>query len=153
MNTTHPPSYENTLLKRIDHVALVVPDLDEAIALYARHFGVAFDWRVHNEEAGFGVAAFYLGDFHIELLCPTRADSDISKFLEKRGSGIHHIAFEVEDIQKSVSKLRIEGLSPINDTPRMGTGGSRIIFLHPKAFMGAMIELIELPPQETNNPS
>ncbi|MFN8459844.1 MAG: methylmalonyl-CoA epimerase [Anaerolineae bacterium] len=133
------------MFKRIDHIALIVPDLDEAIALYQNSFQVEFYLRERNEEQGFEVAAFRVGDGHIELLAPTRPDSVIAGFLEKRGPGIHHVALEVDEIETRLDEVKAAGLRLINETPRRGTGNSRIAFIHPKSLGGAMLELVELP--------
>lgn len=136
------------MFKRIDHVALLVPNLDEAIALYQHSFQVEFYLRERNEEQGFEVAAFRVGDGHIELLAPTRPDSVIAGFLEKRGPGIHHVALEVDTIEERVEEVKTAGLRLTNETPRRGTGDSRIAFIHPKSLGGAMLELVELSKEE-----
>jgi len=133
------------MLKRVDHVALAVHDLEEAISLYRPIFGEDYYFREVNEEQGFEVAAFRVGHGHIEFLSPTRADSVIASFLNKQGGGIHHIAFEVESLIEAVEAITATRLSLVSDTPRRGTDGSQIIFIHPKSAMGAMIELVEFP--------
>jgi methylmalonyl-CoA/ethylmalonyl-CoA epimerase len=133
------------MFKRIDHVALVVPDLNEAIALYQDSFQVEFYMRESNEEQGYEIAAFRVGDGHVELLSPTSSDSVIAGFLQKRGPGIHHIALEVDGLDERVGEVKTSGLHLIDETPRRGTGGSRIVFVHPKSLLGTMIELVELP--------
>jgi methylmalonyl-CoA/ethylmalonyl-CoA epimerase len=132
------------MFKRVDHVALVVADLDEAMALYQEVFGVEFYIRESNEEQGFQVAAFAVGDAHIELLSPTRPDSVIAGFLEKHKPGLHHIALEVDNLDERLAQLRAAGVRLVNETPRRGTGGSRIAFVHPKSLLGTMLELVEL---------
>ena len=133
------------MFKRIDHIALIVPDLDEAIGLYRDSFRAEFYMREANAEQGFEVAAFRVGDGHIELLSPTRSDSVISGFLRKHGPGIHHIAIEVDDLDSRLEEVKACGLVLTNDRPRRGTGDSRIVFVHPKSLLGTMIELVELP--------
>ena len=128
---------------KIDHVAVVVPDLDEAIKLYTECFGVEFYLRERNEDQGFEVAVFAVGESHFELLSPTRADSVISGFLKKRGPGIHHIGLGVQDIRTSIANVKTIGLQLINEIPRPGTDGSLISFIHPKNLFGTMIELVE----------
>jgi methylmalonyl-CoA epimerase len=132
-------------LKAIDHIALVVNDMDEAIALYEEALQARFYLRETNEEQGFEVAAFAVGEAHIELLSPTTPDSVIGRFLRKRGPGIHHIAVEVEEIAEHVRRLRGQGLRLTSDTIQRGTGGSRIAFIHPKSLLGTLVELVELP--------
>ena len=140
------------MFKRIDHVALLVPDLDEAMALYSERFGVAFTFRERNNEGGFEVAGFAVGDAHIELLAPTRSDSVISGALEKRGPGIHHIGLEVEDLTARLAELQAAGVRLTSESPRRGTADSRIIFLHPKGMLGSMLELVELLPPTATGP-
>lgn len=131
------------MFKRIDHIAIVVPDLDEVIALYESHFGVSFAWRTVNDTAGFEAAAFYLETAHVEFLQPTRPDTPISRFLEKYNGGIHHIAFEVDDASAAFQGLRDRGLPILSEQLLEGTGGSQIFFIHPKATMGTLIEMIQ----------
>ena len=140
------------MFKRIDHVALLVPDLDEAMALYSERFGVAFTFRERNDDGGFEVAGFEVGDAHIELLAPTRSDSVISGALERRGPGIHHIGLEVEDLDARLAELQATGVRLTSDTSRRGSGGSRIVFIHPKDMLGSMLELVELPPPTAAGP-
>jgi methylmalonyl-CoA/ethylmalonyl-CoA epimerase len=131
------------MFKRIDHVALLVENLDEAIALYRDRLGVDFYLREQNQGQGFEVAAFRVGDAHIELLCPTTPDSVIGGLLQKRGPGVHHIALEVEDLDERMQEVSDAGLRLTSETPARGTGGSRIAFIHPRSLMGVMLELVE----------
>jgi len=133
------------MFKRIDHVALAVADLGEAMELYRRSFQVEFTIRERNEEQGFEVAAFEVGDQHVELLSPTRADSVIAAFLQKRGPGIHHIALEVEHLEECAERATATGLRLTSSMARRGTAGTRIHFIHPKSLLGALVELVELP--------
>ena len=137
------------MFQRVDHVALVVADLDEAIGLYQEVFGVEFYMRETNEEQGYQVAAFMVGDGHIELLSPTRPDSVIAGFLEKRGPGIHHIALEVDNLEERLAQLKSDGFRLVNETPSRGTDESRIAFIHPKSLLGTLLELVELPERAT----
>lgn len=132
-----------SLIDTIDHVALAVHDLDAAVELYERAFGVSFRWRERNDEQGYEVAAFYMDGLHVELLAPLRADSVISGFLAKKGAGVHHIAFRVDDIDRALEQLRTRGIRVVDETPRRGTADSRIAFVHPKAMLGTLIELVE----------
>jgi methylmalonyl-CoA/ethylmalonyl-CoA epimerase len=131
------------MFRQIDHVALVVANLDEAVELYQRQFGVECYLRERNEEQGFEVAAFAVGDGHIELLAPTRPDSVIASFLEKRGPGLHHVALQVDNIDQRLAEMEAGGLRLIDHSPRRGTGESRIAFIHPKSTLGTMLELVE----------
>jgi methylmalonyl-CoA/ethylmalonyl-CoA epimerase len=131
------------MFKNIDHVAVVVPELDEAIQLY----GQCFDWKLslreRNEEQGFEVAAFQVGDASFELLSPTRPDSVIAGFLSRKGPGIHHIGLKVDDISQSVTILKKRGLKFTSEEPRRGSDDTLINFIHPKSFLGTMFEIVE----------
>jgi methylmalonyl-CoA/ethylmalonyl-CoA epimerase len=133
------------MFHRIDHVALVVADLDEAIGVYREDLQADFYLRGRNEEQGFEVAAFRVGDAHIELLAPTRPDSVLAGFVQKHGPGLHHVALEVQDLDRCLEGIRSRGLQLTSNTPRRGTGDSRIAFVHPKSLFGTMLELVELP--------
>jgi methylmalonyl-CoA/ethylmalonyl-CoA epimerase len=141
------------VFKRIDHIALVVPDIDEAMSLYEDAFQVEFYLRDYNEEQGFEVAAFAVGDGHIELLSPTGPHSVIGGFLEKCGPGIHHFALEVERIEDCMRQVRSRGLQLTTETPRRGSGDSRIAFIHPKSLLGTMVELVAFPEKVTERSS
>jgi methylmalonyl-CoA/ethylmalonyl-CoA epimerase len=136
------------MLRQIDHVAIAVHDLEEAISLYRPLFREDFYMREVNEEQGFEVAAFRVGHAHIEFLSPTRPDSVIAGFIHKHGGGIHHIAFEVDNLIEAVDVITASKFRLVNDTPRRGTSGSQIIFVHPKSALGTMIEFVELPKSE-----
>jgi methylmalonyl-CoA/ethylmalonyl-CoA epimerase len=136
---------ENPLFLKIDHVAVIVPDLEEAILVYQNSFGVKIHTREINEEGGFEIASFQVGESHFEILSPIRSDSVISGILEKRGPGIHHIAMEVEEIEKSISDVKAKGLRLTSDVPRRGSDDTRITFIHPKSLFGTMLELVEVP--------
>ena len=138
------------MFKRIDHVALVVPDLDQAVILYREAFGLEPAFRDRNEEQGFEEVGFQVGDARIDLLASIRADSVIAGFLDKRGPGLHHIGLEVEDLDACLEQVRAKDLRLTGNEPRQGTGGSRIAFIHPKSLLGTMLELVGRPedPQE-----
>jgi methylmalonyl-CoA/ethylmalonyl-CoA epimerase len=129
----------------IDHVAVLVPDMDEAIQLYCRCFRVEFSLRERNEEQGFEVAVFKVGKASFELLSPTRPDSVIAGMLKKRGPGIHHIGLEVDDVKDSMSALKESGLQFTSKEPKGGSEYSLISFIHPKSLFGTMLELVEHP--------
>jgi methylmalonyl-CoA/ethylmalonyl-CoA epimerase len=132
-------------LLRIDHVGVAVPDLDEAIAFYERVFGMR---RVHeeiNEEQGVREAMLAVGDGpdRVQLLAPLRPDSAIAKFLDRSGPGVQQVAYTVRDVDAAGAALRASGLRLLYDTPRRGTAGSRINFVHPKDAGGVLVELVE----------
>jgi methylmalonyl-CoA/ethylmalonyl-CoA epimerase len=134
-----------SLITRIDHVGIAVPDLDEAIALYKRAFGVTVTHEETNEEQGVREAMLAVGDSgsSIQLLAPLSDDSPIGKFLNRVGPGIQQIAYGVDDIDEAGARLRAAGMRVLYDEPRRGTANSRVNFIHPKDVGGVLIELVE----------
>ncbi|UCE04028.1 MAG: methylmalonyl-CoA epimerase [Candidatus Latescibacterota bacterium] len=130
-------------IEKIDHVGIVVRDLDEAIRLYTRLFCVGPASVADVPEQKVRTAFFRAGESNIELLCPTSDDSPIAKFLERRGGGIHHICVCVANIEATLADLASQGVRLIDETPRVGAHGERIAFVHPKSFAGVLIELSE----------
>lgn len=133
------------MLKGIHHLGYAVEDLEEAARFYRENFGAKVADAEVVEAQGVATAMVRVGDSRIELLQPTRPDSPVGKFLEKRGQGFHHTAFEVDDIEAELKDLasRVE---LIDETPRNGAGGTRTAFVHPKSTFGVLIELVELCP-------
>lgn len=131
--------------KKVDHVAIAVPDLDEAVALYQSLLGKAPEHIEEVEEQKVKAAFFGVGESNLELLWPTSPDSPISSFLEqKKGrGGLHHICIEVEDLEGHLKELKSSGVKLIDETPKIGAHGKRIAFVHPKATNGVLIELSE----------
>jgi methylmalonyl-CoA/ethylmalonyl-CoA epimerase len=130
---------------KISHLGIAVRDLKNAEELYAK---LLCDSNVHHEEVAdqkVRIASFQIGDAMIELTEPTGPDSTIAKFIEKRGEGIHHIAFEVDDVAKELERLKGEGFQLIDEKPRKGSHGMTIAFLHPKSTNGVLIELCSKP--------
>ena len=128
---------------RIDHVGLAVADLDEAIDLHVDVYGLSLVHRETIEEQGVEAALLDIGESHVELLAPLHEDTPVGRFLAKRGPGLHHIAYRVEDIELSLRTLRDAGLRLIDETPRAGIRASRVAFLHPSAAGGVLTELVE----------
>jgi methylmalonyl-CoA/ethylmalonyl-CoA epimerase len=127
---------------RIDHLGIAVPHLDEAVKAYeALGFTVESTHEVPTEKVR---AAFLpVGESRLELLEPTDPSSVIARFLEKR-SGLHHVCLLVEDIEKALAELKARGVETIDEKPRMGAGGCRVAFLHPRAAGGVLLELKEV---------
>ena len=134
------------MYKRLTHVGIAVRNLDHASAVFSGLFGVPREPAEEVPDQKVKVVFFQTGESGIELLEPTSGDSPIGKFLEKRGEGVHHLSFEVEDIDEEIERLEAEGFQLIDHTPRRGAGGYRIAFLHPKSTNGVMIELSEKSP-------
>ena len=132
-------------IKKIDHLGIAVPSLGEARAAFeALGLQVEAEHEVPSEKVK--TAFLPVGESHFELLEPTDPGSVIARFLEKRG-GLHHVCLEVEDIDAALAELKARGVRLVDDTPRVGAGGCRVAFLHPKAAAGLLLEL-----KETRNP-
>ncbi len=127
----------------LDHVALAVHDLDEAIARFGDQYGVVPTHREVVEEQGVEEAMLPVGGSFLQLLRPLSADSPVGRFLAKRGEGMHHVALAVADIEAALEHLANQGFRLIDESPRIGGGGHRIAFVHPKEFAGTLIELVE----------
>jgi len=133
------------MLTRIDHLGLAVTDLDEALALYGGAFALITHHREVLEDQGVEAVALQLGESVIELLRPIRDDSPVARFLAERGPGIHHVAYQVDDIEAALAGLREAGVRLIDETPRTGLGGTKIAFVHPKSTFGVLSELVQRP--------
>jgi methylmalonyl-CoA/ethylmalonyl-CoA epimerase len=131
----------------ISHIAIAVQNIEDAEKLYETALGLKVTHREVVEEQGVRASMLetVAGDTTIELLEPIGKSSPIYKFLEKRGEGIHHICFKVDDIESALERLKKQGIKLINEAPRPGVDGTRVAFLHPKALNGILIEVAELP--------
>jgi methylmalonyl-CoA/ethylmalonyl-CoA epimerase len=133
------------LLKKIYHLGYAVEDLTAAARFYEEHFGARVGEPEEVEDQGIVATMFDVGESRIELLEPTRADSPVGKFLEKRGEGFHHVAFQVDDLEATLKELKESGVDLIDEKPRVGAGGTRMAFVHPRDAHGVLTELVELP--------
>lgn len=129
------------MIKKIDHIAIAVLDLDAEIERYRDVLGMEFHGTEVVEEQKVKVAFFQVGDVHIELTAPTEPDSPVGKFIDKRGTGIHHIAYEVDNLETQIEDFRQKEIRMIDNEPRIGAGGAKIAFAHPKSFNGVLVEL------------
>ena len=129
--------------KGLDHVAIAVKDLDAAIALYKDALGLELAEIEEVPEQQVRTAIFGHGMGRVELICPTTTDSGVAKFLEKRGEGLHHICIEVDDIEAAIAALKAKGAPMIDEKPKIGAGGAKIAFVHPKGLKGVLTELRE----------
>lgn len=127
----------------VDHIGLVVRDLDAAIALYRDAFGVTEWERVALPERHMTVAVAHIGTTMIELIAPTSDEAAFAKFLAERGPGTHHVAYRVNDITAALSAARARGIQLIDEQPRPGLHNTLVAFLHPKSTMGVLIELVQ----------
>ena len=128
---------------KIDHLGIAVNSIEEAKKLFQDTLGLEFEGTETVAEQKVTTAFFPVGDSEVELLESTAPDGPIAKYLEKRGEGIQHIAFRVENIEEAQAELKEKGIRLIDEKPRMGAGGAKIAFLHPKATHGVLIELSE----------
>ncbi len=128
---------------KVEHIGIAVKDLKNANKLFGALFGEEHYKIEEVESEGVNTSFFKMGKTKIELLAATNSDSPIAKFLEKRGEGIHHVAFEVKDIEKEIKRLQKEGFTVLNETPKLGADNKRICFLHPKSTGGILIELCQ----------
>ena len=130
---------------KINHLGIATQGIDEALKFWSDALGLE---NVHTEvvkDQKVRVAMLPIGESRVELLEPTSDDSPISKFLEKRGGGIHHIAVEVDDIEASLAKLKAQGMRLIDESPRIGAEGCLVAFVHPAASGGVLLELVQTP--------
>ena len=128
---------------RIDHIGVAVSDIDAAIALYEQTYGMRLVHRETVEEQGVEAVLLDVGENHVELLAPLGDDTPVGKFLAKKGPGLHHVAYQVTDIDATLDSLKAAGLRLIDETPRIGIRGSRVAFLHPAATGGVLTEIVE----------
>jgi methylmalonyl-CoA/ethylmalonyl-CoA epimerase len=133
------------MLNRIYHLGYAVEDIDAASRFYRENFGVEPSEPEVVEEQGIIAMMFRVGESMVELVQPTRPDSPVGRFLEKRGEGMHHVAYEVDDLEAALRELRKNGVEIIDEEPRIGAGGTRMAFIHPKSAFGVLTELVELP--------
>ena len=130
-------------MNKIEHIGIAVKNLEEANKTYKAILGVASYKTEKVESEGVDTSFFKVGDSKIELLAATNAESPIAKFLEKRGEGIHHMAFNVEDIQSEIERLKGEGFVLLNDFPKSGADNKLVAFMHPKSANGVLVELCQ----------
>lgn len=125
----------------VDHIAIAVKNLDEALAFYKAALGLPEICIETVSEQGVRVAKLDIGNTHIELLEPLGPDTPVGKFIENRGPGLHHICVKVDDINSELAKLKSQGMRLIDETPKIGAGGAKIAFVHPKSTGGVLLEL------------
>lgn len=135
-------------MRKIEHIGIAVKDLEASNAVFEKLFGVPAYKMEEVGSEGVRTSFFKSGPNKIELLEATREDSPIAKYLEKKGEGIHHIAFEVEDIHSEIARLKGEGFIVLNETPKKGADNKLVAFLHPKTSNGVLVELCQEAPAE-----
>jgi methylmalonyl-CoA/ethylmalonyl-CoA epimerase len=127
----------------VDHIAIAVPDLNEATQLWRDRFGLREGERELVPGQRVEVQMMYAGKMRIELVCPTSNDSPVQAFLDKKGPGIHHIALAVDDCQAAISSIQAKGAQMIDSEPKKGAHGTKVGFVHPKSSNGVLLELVE----------
>ena len=131
------------LLTEIDHVAIAVRDLEAAIEFYAKAFGATVAHREIVESDGVEEALLKVADSYVQLLTPIRDDSPVAKAIDKRGEGIHHVGYRVDDCAAALESMKSAGATPIDAAPRPGSRGTTVAFIHPKGSFGTLIELVQ----------
>jgi methylmalonyl-CoA epimerase len=131
------------MLDKIDHIGIAVSDLEKTMQFYRDQLNLEFKGTEVVDEQKVKVAFFPIGESKLELLEPTVADSPVGKFIEKKGQGVHHLAFRVQNLEEKLALLKEQGVALIDEKPRYGAGGARIAFLHPKSTGGVLVELCE----------
>jgi methylmalonyl-CoA/ethylmalonyl-CoA epimerase len=134
---------DGALLTEIDHIAIAVRDLDAAIEWYRDVFGATVAHRETVEAEGVEEALVKVAESYIQLTRATRPDSAVGKFLEKRGQGVHHIGYRVDDIEAALAALVAQGGQVVGEAPRPGSRGTTVAFVHPKSAFGTLIELVQ----------
>ncbi len=130
-------------MNKIEHIGIAVKNLEESNDLFSKLFGQPHYKIEEVESEGVKTSFFNVGTNKIELLEATKEDSPIAKFIEKKGEGIHHIAFDVDDIEAEIKRLKNEGFIVLNETPKKGADNKLVAFLHPKSTNGVLIELCQ----------
>jgi methylmalonyl-CoA epimerase len=131
------------MLAAIDHVGVAVEDIDTTLALYRDTLAMPLVHRETVTEQGVDAALLDVGDGHIELLQPLGPDTAVGKFLQKRGPGLHHVAYRVDNVEETLKALAGAGVALIDSEPRTGIRGSRVAFLHPQSTGGVLTEIVE----------
>ena len=131
------------MFTRIDHIGVAVENLDDAIKLYERSFDMELAHRETVESQGVEAVLLDVGDGHVELLAPLGPDTPVGKFIAKKGPGIHHVAYAVEDIDAALEQVKAAGLRLIDEEPRTGIRRSRVAFLHPSATGSVLTEIVQ----------
>ena len=128
---------------RVSHIGIAVKSIEERLKIWRDVFGLQLERIEEVPEQKVKVAVLPLKDVNIELIEPLSEDSTISRFIERRGEGLHHICFEVDNVEKMLAEMKIANMKLIDEVPRVGAGGKKIVFIHPRDIGGVLIELSE----------
>lgn len=131
------------MFNRVDHIGVAVEDIDASLELYERDYGMTLVHRETVAEQGVEAVLLDVGENHIELLAATGPDTPVGRFIAKKGPGMHHVAYQVDDIEATLAALKEAGLKLIDETPRIGIRNSRVAFLHPKTAGGLLTEIVQ----------
>jgi len=131
------------MFARIDHIGVAVESIDDALALYEATYGMELVHREVVAEQGVEAVLLDVGENHVELLQPLGPETPVGKFLDKRGPGIHHVAYQVPDIEAALAALKAQSVRLIDETPRVGIRGSLVAFVHPKSSGGVLTEIVQ----------
>ncbi len=131
------------MFSRIDHIGVAVEEIEPALELYRDGFELEVAHREVVEEQGVEAVLLDVGENHVELLAPLAADTPVGRFLAKQGPGLHHVAYQVDDIDATLQALRQAGMRLIDEQPRTGIRGSRVAFMHPRATAGVLTEIVQ----------
>jgi methylmalonyl-CoA epimerase len=136
----------DAVFTRIDHIGVAVQDVEQSLALYRDAFGMEVAHREVVSDQGVEAVLLDVGENHVELLAPLGEDTPVGRFLARQGPGLHHVAYQVADIDATLTQVRRAGLPLIDEQPRVGIRGSRVAFLHPKGTGGVLTEIVEPAP-------
>lgn len=131
------------MFSRIDHIGVAVEEMEPALDLYRQSFQLTVAHREVVEEQGVEAVLLDVGENHVELLAPLGPDTPVGKFLARQGPGLHHVAYQVSDIEATLQSLKEAGLALIDEQPRIGIRGSRVAFVHPRATAGVLTEIVQ----------
>jgi len=131
------------MFSRIDHIGVAVEEIEPALELYRDGFELTIAHREVVEEQGVEAVLLDVGENHVELIAPLAADTPVGKFLARQGPGLHHVAYQVKDIEATLRLLKQAGLALIDQEPRTGIRGSRVAFMHPRGTAGVLTEIVE----------
>ena len=131
------------MLTDIDHVGIAVADLESAVELYRRTFGIEPAHRERVESQGVEEVLFAVGSSYVQLLGALGPDTPVGRFLERRGPGVHHVGYRVQDVEQALLRLKAEGVALIDEAPRPGSRNTTIAFVHPRSMGGVLVELVQ----------